>query len=400
MFPTDSYKLRTTGKSSIRFSNRGSAPCDLKAREECSSAEKEKKHNLSLETEEHFFRDDWISSSRTNVGLRSTRSRRGSSYGGERSVSDRKRTHQPIRKQSWLTLSVHEAGYRYIPQKGDRIAYLRQGHQEFLELSRLQDLAPWRLHKNSRAVEFCNVRDLEYSSLPGSGESCCKLCLEFNDPSSDLFGETFKLTLPELTDFPDFLVERSRFDAAMSRNWTHRDKCQVWWRCEGGEGGSWWEGRILAVKPKSAEFPDSPWERCIIQYKSDSSGQHLHSPWELHDPNGPQWEHPQIDGRTRSKFLSSLDEIECISNKSQDHYGLQKLQQVAVKSDFLNRFPVPLSFDLIKTRLENSYYRSVEAFKHDLTVMLINAQTYFGKSAEMSNKMRRLTECIGRNFSL
>ncbi|XP_031503673.1 uncharacterized protein LOC116266564 [Nymphaea colorata] len=400
MLPADSYKLRTTGKSSIRFSNRGSAPCDLKAQEERRFSEKEGKHNLSLEDDEQFFHDDWRTSSRTSVGLRSSRSRRASFYGGEQSFSDRKRTHQPVRKHSWLTLSEHEAGYRYIPQKGDEVAYLRQGHQEFLELSRLQDTAPWRLHKNLRAVEFCSVRDLEYSSLPGSGESCCKLSLEFNDPSSNLFGKTFRLTLPELTDFPDFLVERSRFDAAMSRNWTHRDKCQVWWRCEGGEGGSWWEGRILAVKPKSAEFPDSPWERCIIQYKSDSSGQHLHSPWELHDPNGPQWEHPQIDDRTKRKLISSFHEIECISNKSQDHYGLQKLQQVAVKCDFLNRFPVPLSFDLIKTRFENGYYRSVEAFEHDLTVMLFNAQAYFGKSAEMSNKMRRLAECIGRSFSL
>ncbi|KAF3787525.1 PH-interacting protein, partial [Nymphaea thermarum] len=398
MLPADSYKLRTTGKSSIRFSSRGSAPCDLKAQEECSFSEKERRHNLSLEDDEQFLHDDWRTSSRTSVGLRSSRSRRASFYGGEQSFSDRKRTLQPVRKHSWLTLSEHEAGYRYIPQKGDEVAYLRQGHQEFLELSRLQDTAPWRLHKNLRAVEFCSVRDLEYSSLPGSGESCCKLSLEFNDPSSNLFGKTFRLTLPELTDFPDFLVERSRFDAAMSRNWTHRDKCQVWWRCEGGEGGSWWEGRILAVKPKLAEFPDSPWERCIIQYKSDSSGQHLHSPWELHD--GPQWEHPQIDDRTKRKLISSFHEIECISNKSQDHYGLQKLLQVAVKCDFLNRFPVPLSFDLIKTRLENGYYRSVEAFKHDLTVMLFNAQAYFGKSAEMSNKMRRLAECIGRSFSL
>lgn len=117
------------------------------------------------------------------------------------------------------------------------------------------------------------------------------------------------MTLPELIDFSDFLVERTRYDASIIRNWTHRDKCQVWWRNENEEGGSWWGGRILSVKPKSPEFPDSPWERYVIQYRSDASEQHLHSPWELHDPDSG-WEHPHIDEESRKKLLSSFAKME------------------------------------------------------------------------------------------
>jgi PH-interacting protein len=115
-----------------------------------------------------------------------------------------------------------------------------------------------------KAVEFCKVRSLSYSTFSGSGEGCCKLTLEFTDPHSAAYRNLFKITLPELVANPDFLVERTRYETSIDRNWAHRDKCLVWWRNEDGESGSWWEGRIMAVKPKSSKFPDSPWERYLF----------------------------------------------------------------------------------------------------------------------------------------
>ena len=197
------------------------------------------------------------------------------------------------------------------------------------------EAGPWKLIKSGslQAVEFCRIESLDYSTLPGSGESCCKLTLQFIDPASCAFGKAFKLTLPELVAFPDFLVERTRYEASVARAWTHRDKCRVWWRDEDGHGGGWWEGRVMAVRPKSNEFTDSPWERFVVQYKSDSSGLHLHSPWELHDPplagGIPSWEHPRLDDTTTALLLSSLD----------------KLQQVPAQSFSLSISLFAVSFD-------------------------------------------------------
>ena len=154
-------------------------------------------------------------------------------------------------------------------------------------------------------MEFCKVEELEYSTIGGSGESCCKILLKFVDPESSVVGKSFRLVLPEVTSFPDFLVERSRYDAAISRKWTSRDKCQVWWKKEGEEDGSWWEGRILTVKPKSPDFPDSPWERYVVQYKSDPRETHKHSPWELYDAD-THWEQPHIDVDIRDKLLTAF----------------------------------------------------------------------------------------------
>lgn len=360
------------------------------------SAERSRRTKNSSSTKvDRRLREEWGSS--MTVGLRSTRNRR-ISFVRDASPVDRRKSSQSQRKLSWLMLSVPDC-FRYIPQQGDEVAYLRQGHEEYMSSNSSSVREPWKHLKGEiKAVEFCKVIELEYSIVPGSGESCCKMTLELIDENSGVFGKTFKLTLPEVSDFPDFLVERTRYETAMERKWTKRDKCQVWWKNEGDGDGSWWEGRIYDVKPKSPDFPDSPWEIYHIRYKSDPTEIHCHSPWELHDPDDPQWEQPHLDGHTTKLLLSSLSKLLQSGNRPQDVYGVQKLQQVSEKSIFLNRFPVPLSLDVIQSRLENNYYRSLEAVKHDVNVMLSNAETYFLKNAEISRKIGRLSEWFAKKI--
>ncbi|XP_057476015.1 uncharacterized protein LOC130764006 [Actinidia eriantha] len=348
--------------------------------------------------------EEWRSGPRINVGLRSTRNRRSSYHIRDSSPPYQRKAHQAVKNSSWLMLSTHEEGSRYIPQLGDEVAYLRQGHQEFISQRRTK-VGPWEtLKSNIRAVEFCRVQNLEYSPS-GGGEICCRMTLQFTDSSSSVAGKTFTLTLPELNDFPDFLVERKRYDAAIQRNWTPRDKCQVWWKNPGEENGSWWKGRIVSVKPKSPEFPDSPWERYDVRYSGNPPETYLHSPWELHDVEKyydakTQWEPLQIDNEIRDKMLSFFDKVNESGDKDQDRYGIRKLKQVSQKPKFLNRFDVPLSLDLIRSRLENNYYRSVEAMKHDISVMLSNAEAYFfDKKAELLTKMKRLSDWFDRTLS-
>jgi PH-interacting protein len=61
------------------------------------------------------------------VRLRSTRNRKASCHFHDTSPVDGKRKlHQSAKRASWLMLSMHEEGSRYIPQQGDELAYLRQ----------------------------------------------------------------------------------------------------------------------------------------------------------------------------------------------------------------------------------------------------------------------------------
>ncbi|OMO53529.1 hypothetical protein CCACVL1_28562 [Corchorus capsularis] len=339
------------------------------------------------------------SSSKMAVRSRSTRNRRSNKYFHD--TSPIRKPHQPARKVSWLMLTAHEEGSRYIPQRGDEVAYLRQGHQEYIESMRLTEAGPWILMKGGnmiRTVEFCIVEGLEYSSVPGSGESCCIMTLKFTDTSSSLFNRSFKLTLPEVTGFPDFIVERTRFESSMDRKWSCRDKCRVWWKDDTDDDGNWWDGRIVAVKPKYSKAPDSPWEIYSVQYKSEPNKPLLHSPWELFDKE-TQWEQPRIDSKIRDALLSVFVKLEKSSQKVKDQYAVNKLNQVSQKSSFKNRFPVPLSLDTINLRLENNYYRSLEAVKHDIEVMISNAESFFDRKAEPTSKLRKLASLFNRTLS-
>lgn len=68
---------------------------------------------------------DWKLTSNVTVGLRSTRNKRTTYYHRETSSPDRKKQQQ-LAKGSWLMLTNHEEGSRYIPQMGDEVVYLRQ----------------------------------------------------------------------------------------------------------------------------------------------------------------------------------------------------------------------------------------------------------------------------------
>lgn len=67
--------------------------------------------------------EDWKLLPRSSTRLRSTRTKRSSSY--TRDNSPPRKLNQNGRS-SWLLLSAHEEGSRYIPQRGDDVVYLRQ----------------------------------------------------------------------------------------------------------------------------------------------------------------------------------------------------------------------------------------------------------------------------------
>lgn len=286
---------------------------------------------------------------------------------------------------AWLLQSEVEET-RYIPQFGDEVVYLRQGHEEYLDMYKLDEPGPWTIYGGALChSEVCQVVGLEYAILPDSGETCCRFTLEFVGCTSQLQGKTFWLTLPELTNFPDFIVERGRYDASIERKWTNRDRCKVWWRSQSGQGGEWWDGRVVNVKPKSSDFPDSPWERIMVQYKYDLTKHYPHSPWELFDLSDTRWEQPHIDQQTRERLLLVL---ESAANEPEDAYGLLKLKQASCRSDFLNRLPLPLTLDVIMQRLEKDYYHSTQAFFFDSQLLAANAESYCGPQNPMAQGLQ------------
>jgi PH-interacting protein len=75
------------------------------------------------------------SNSNLTVGLRSTRNRRSTYNIRETSPVNRRKSLQSTVKGSWLLLSTHEEGCRYIPQQGDEVVYLRQVSNDRLQVT-------------------------------------------------------------------------------------------------------------------------------------------------------------------------------------------------------------------------------------------------------------------------
>ncbi|TQE10090.1 hypothetical protein C1H46_004260 [Malus baccata] len=231
---------------------------------------------------------------------RSTRSHQGSCNDYGQSSSTRSMLVNPAGKLPWLMLSKHEDGYRYIPQLGDEV-----GHQEYLKLVKNSDEGPWgpweSIKENIKVAEICKVESLDYASLPGSGESCCKINLRFVDHSSAILEETGPLG------------RNARFGGGI-------------------------------------QFQ--------MKYENDDET-HLHCPWELREPSivddPSSCEQPHIDSESKEKLLRIFS----------------KLQE--------------------KSRLENDYYTSLEAVKHDIMVMMSNAQHYW-KRNELQARIKHISK--------
>ncbi|VAH90333.1 unnamed protein product [Triticum turgidum subsp. durum] len=179
----------------------------------------------------------WGSTSK-NAGIKSCMNKGESCNFPDTHLLEKK--HQVSRP--WLMLLEHEDIYRYIPQLGDEVMYLRQGHEEYVYKVQSSDNCPLNRIRGLKAAELCKIKGLDYKPDRGSGESCCELTIKFIDHTSSGFGKEFVITLRELVTFPDFLVERTRFEATTTYNWSIADRCKVWWMDEGEDGGSWWEG--------------------------------------------------------------------------------------------------------------------------------------------------------------
>lgn len=304
------------------------------------------------------------------------------------------------RKVSWLMLAKVEDGTRYIPQLGDEVAYVLQGQDEFPYLAQLEDKgAPKGLRARLRAVEFCQVVGIEYGTLAAFSGVTCKLTLRLIDEDCKAFGKTFRLSLPELTNFPDFIIERSRYEVSIRRSWTKRDRCKVWWRIntvdENGDEktGEWYIGRVVSVEAKSPQFPDSPWEECVVQYKGDSTGPHRHSPWELFDVDSVETVPSRMDEANRLRILSTIEDVEASCASNQDEYSFRALAKLLHKPDFLSKTLVPLSLDIIRERLNNNYYRSLDALQHDIQLLATNVQNYLFDD-ELTFKVQRLADLL------
>jgi WD40 repeat protein len=121
--------------------------------------------------------------------------------------------YRPADKFAWLQQTERRIG-EYVPQLGDAVVYLAQGHQEYLSsVGDALQTKPWVTIPCFRAAEPAVVTGLEYQIVKDKGDATvARLTLTLTDAAGALRGQRFELELPYMTQegSPDFIIEYVR----------------------------------------------------------------------------------------------------------------------------------------------------------------------------------------------
>ena len=277
------------------------------------------------------------------------------------SISDVAENPRPFSAYGWLVSPINPIA-EYVPQKGDEVVYLRQGHSAAIMETDEHLIPPWQSllrGRSLRPVEPCLVEETSYIIAPdGSDITIPRLILKLNDPQSPLNGQKFTVDIPAPSmGQAEFVILRSRFEATARHIWSLGDTCYAYWQTgalneDGTSGAEWWKGVIEG--DKCLEPPNNLtkeqiladvyncqclWERFKIRWigtvrtsenpetvdeeeLSETANEvdiSLHSPWELFiKPNNPP--ENSINSKTEIKGeSSSYDAALSLGNRMSNH---------------------------------------------------------------------------------
>ena len=315
---------------------------------------------------------------------------------------------------SWLLREFQGYGC-YVPQLGDSVMYIPQGHEEFLDA--MEDTLSCRVWEEKEDVRFCEpcvVSDLKYIINTSNGsritdapyETICEVTLRFADPRSANFGETFSLKLPRLS-VPDFIVCGDRFTDAREQKWKANDQnvfCLWDWEIEDeehpGNFGTWWHGEISSVVKNEGRWRGSPWNNLRITYSNQANETVTHCFWELFDADDKLRWRRAAEARQRNrasdcllgpalstevtraltqkveKLIANDRFLAYVTDASCDDVYLR--ESLGVNANYCKIVPLPMSLERIKHRLKGRYYRQLDAFKSDAELIWTNAALFHG----------------------
>ena len=329
---------------------------------------------------------------------------------------------------SWLSREFQGYGC-YVPQLGDSVMYIPQGHEEFFDA--LNDTVSYRVWDDKADVRFCEpcvVSNLRYIINASTGstvtdapnETICELMLRFADPRSANFGETFSLKLPRLS-VPDFIVCMDRFIAARDKKWKANDQnvfCLWDWEIEDeqhpGCFGRWWHGEISSVVKNEGRWRGSPWNNLRITYSNQANESVTHCFWELFDAEDKVRWRRAAEARQRNrasdcllgpalstevtraltqkveKLIANDRFLAYVTDASCDDVYLR--EAIGVNANYCKIVPLPMSLERIKRRLKGRYYRQIDAYKSDADLILSNATLFHGEGSGFEAVAKEIRE--------
>lgn len=325
---------------------------------------------------------------------------------------------EEFRPTEWLT-DTKPRKTPYVPQMGDEVMYFRQGHDLYLQAVvkknaykiDLNKNQPWHKVPSLREQELMRVVGIKYEVRPPR-MVCLKLA--FIDPvSGKPTGGSISIKYHDMPDVIDFLVLRQNYDIAMRRKWKKND------RFRSMIDDAWWMGTIAEQFPFQEEYPDSMFQCFLVHW--DNGETEKISPWDMEPiagcslPEDPGGGVPVTQEELKSLMYTPVagEWPPCGRDSECDRiiHGMEIIMEHSVAEPFLtpvdlNVFPIyaiiieyPLDLTTIKSRLENRFYRRINAVQFDVRYIETNAERFNEPGTDIVKSARILTEALLRLIS-
>ena len=308
---------------------------------------------------------------------------------------------RPFTTYQWLLpehLSATSAAY--VPQMGDEVFYIPEGHIKYLK-----NFEWWEsivgeqkfLPQDFVPAERARVIDIKYFISE----------LKYTIAVVDLFFERLEkqlvLELPHPVEgCADFILEASVVERGFNRRFRKGARIRALW------DDTWFDGTIVKEKEQAPEWPDSHFERWFVKYDgadedNNKWGLESMSSWELFKPGETL---PDASTMATGSFSPSVavgrEVVAAMRDANNEIFSQDPDMQAkymrgtgGVDSHYNAVVPVPMCLDRISKRLTSGYYRQEEALLFDIDLLHENARTFHGEGAitaaaiKLATKLRK-----------
>ncbi|XP_054163811.1 uncharacterized protein LOC128961583 [Oppia nitens] len=288
-----------------------------------------------------------------------------------------------ISRSDWL-LRKKPAKYPYFPQLGDEVVYIPLGHRSYIDAVRVnQHYIQTNTNKfvNTNDCIFAKVKEIKFEKHKDITVS--KLTLICLDNTNNETKQQFTVKFHDIDNVIDFIILKQMYDNSIKIEWKVGDQFRAIVE------DKYWFGTI-ANFVLNANNEMSYFQSIGVKWANDSH--ELLSFWDLEKIRGkmPLNRRNSVEVTDEDRHLfyrSNVKEwpvrgmaYECnrISNGLREIMALPECQQMSKminssKHDYVKNTAYPITIDIIKSRVDNHFYRRQAAIKCDIKYIFTNA---------------------------
>ncbi|KAH0803158.1 PH-interacting protein-like isoform X2 [Histomonas meleagridis] len=267
---------------------------------------------------------------------------------------------------NWVFNSVR-IRHTYIPQIGERIIYVRKGHQEYKQICNYMHYrTPYEIQRNLPDVTIATIINIQFYITH------LILFLRFKD-----FEATIAYPIPET---PPFIIREEIYNKSIKYCETLKvnDHIKAEFQEDNGNTKEF-EAIIISI---NKNYKNDPWSSIEVKFIDDNSICYL-VPWEIINED----ETVEID----VKLNMLMDELYVYINDLINSGKKEITNMIYVRDGKSQRILIgnakqPMDLTLFRDRLKNHWYTTEISLKNDLNILVENAdilKVYSKKDAQL-----------------